>query len=209
MTKKRDYTLGAVLILIGVVILLANQNLALTDLLIVAIGTVLLIRYYTERNSFYLVLGMIMLVIGGSSLVESHLSTSIDLEGFMFMTGLGVVFLILYFTKKISGFIYPACFLMTFGIFILIKEVFTVDMDWAFFIAVGGAFYMIYFIETRKYSSKWPLIPGTILIALSGLFYLMNHDIIKDNFGEIITYAWPVILILIGIRIIYNNIRHK
>lgn len=208
MERKKNYTLGIFMILIGGVILLNKFDIALQELLFVAIGIALLAGYYSKRNSGYLIAGLIILAIGATSFIEENQALSADVSSLIFMVGLGIVFLILYFVKNIRGFVYPGCILPAIGIYSFLDDMYGGDRSW-FFLALGISFFLIYLIDKRKRHSTWTIIPGTILIVLSGLFYLTSKKIITDNFWKLLSYAWPAIIIIIGIKILYNNIRNR
>lgn len=205
MEKRKDYTLGIVLILIGLAILLRNTKILSKDVFLIAIGGGFLVGYYNKKQTGYLIAGLILLVLGGTSLAGNYRILNVDMSGFLFLTGLGAVFLALYFGKHITGFIYPGCILIAIGSYTLFDNIFHIEMGWLFFTLLGLAFYAMYLIEHQKVGQRWPLIPGTILIVLSSLFFLTSLEIITDNFWSLISYFWPVILIIVGLRIIYNN----
>lgn len=205
MKGKRNNTIGIVLIVIGMALLLQNtSHIAFEDTFFIAIGGAFLIGYYFRRNTGYLIAGMVILVLGATSIIDEYRIASVDLSGVLFLVGLGLVFLILYFAKNIRGFIYPGCILPIIGIFSLLDDMYDVEMAWVFFLGIGLAFFLIYLIDTKKDGSKWPIIPGSILIVISALTYLQENKIIPWNFWETLSYIWPVILIVMGIRIIYN-----
>jgi len=203
--KRKDYTLGIVLVLIGLAILLRNTKLLSKDIFLVAIGGGFLAGYYNKKQTGYLIAGLILLVLGGTSLAGNYRILNIDMSGFLFLTGLGTVFLALYFAKNITGFIYPGCILIAIGSYTLIDNIFNIQMGWLFFTFLGLSFYAMYLIEHRRIGQRWPLIPGTVLLVLSSLFFLTSLEVITDNFWSLISYFWPVILIIVGLRIIYNN----
>jgi len=203
--KRKDYTLGIVLVLIGLAILLRNTKLLSKDIFLVAIGGGFLAGYYNKKQTGYLIAGLILLVLGGTSLAGNYRILNIDMSGFLFLTGLGTVFLALYFAKNITGFIYPGCILIAIGSYTLIDNIFNIQMGWLFFTFLGLSFYAMYLIEHRRIGQRWPLIPGTVLLVLSSLLFLTSLEVITDNFWSLISYFWPVILIIVGLRIIYNN----
>ncbi len=210
MARRRDFTIGVVLILIGGLFLLSNfTEVSMKDSFLVLVGLAFLIGYYLKRHTGYLIAGLVILAIGGSQIVDAYKLVPVDISEFMFLVSLGFVFLLLYFMKNIRGFIYPGCILVTIGLFKLIEDTYGFDMPWAFTLFIGVAFYLIYLIETRRLGQKWPLIPGTILIVISGLSYLMTEEIITISVWETISYVWPALLVLIGVKIIYNNIKIK
>lgn len=209
MAKRNDFSLGIIFIIIGVVVFLLNTNILPNDVLLVGLGIALLVAYYFKRHLGYLMAGLILAVIGTTSLIEKYLVVQGDLTELFFMWGLGIVFMVLYFSKHIKGFVYPGCILPAIGTYSFLDEVYSIEMGWVFFLLLGIAFYVIYLVEYRNTGSNWPIIPGTVLIILSGLFLLTSKDIINSSFWKTISYIWPVILILVGGKIIYNNSKLK
>lgn len=209
MMKRNDFSVGVILIVIGVIIFLFNTNILPDDVLLLGLGVTLLVAYYYKRHLGYLIAGLILAVIGITSLIEEYLITQADLASLFFMWGLGIVFLVLYFAKHIRGFVYPGCILPAIGTYSFLDEIYNIEIGWAFFLLLSIAFYVIYLIEHKKTGNTWSIIPGTVLLILSGFFFLTSKDIISSSFWKTISYIWPIILILIGGRIVYNNSKLK
>lgn len=209
MEKKNNNLIGIILILIGIAVFLLNTDLFSGNILLILVGLIFLAIYFSRKYTWSLITGMVILVVGATSVVDDFFPTKIDLAGFTFLVGLGIVFLILYYSKRIMGFVFPGFILPSIGIYTLISSVYHGEMSWAFFFLLGLSFYAIYFAEFMKRGSRWPLIPGTILISFAGLLYLISNDIIKSSLWKIISYAWPSLLIIIGIKIIFDNVNHK
>ena len=47
---------------------------------------------------------------------------------------------------------------------------------------------------------------GIILIALGGIFLLENAGIFT---GDVWGYFWPIVLIILGIRVLFKQSQHK
>jgi len=209
LSKRNDISLGVVLIIIGVVVFLLNTNILPNDVLQVGLGIALLIVYYYKKRTGYLIAGTVITLMGVISLLEAYVVKDVDVTEPLFMWGLGIAFLVIYFSKKKRYLIYPGFILPAIGTYSLIEELTNSDIGWAFFLLLGLAFYLIYLVEDRKTGSNWTLIPGTILVLLSVVLLLTSKEIITTSFWKIVSYIWPIILILIGARIIYNNSREK
>jgi len=209
MSNKKDHILGIILILSGIGIFLLNTNILPEEVLLLVLGVGFLVGYYYKKHTGFLIVGLILMAVGTTTLIDEYVLTSMDLTGVFFMWGIGIVFLFLYLTKDIKGFVYPGCILPGIGTYSLLDELYNVDIGWAFFLLLGLSFYLIYAFENRRSKVRWPLIPGTVLLVLSVLLFLASEDIITSSFWRVISYGWPIILILIGGRIIYNNIKLK
>lgn len=201
---KKNNTAGIILIIIGIAFMIHNSNLIDNDILLSILGLGLLVGYYYKKNTGFLISGLVILGIGVNSIAD-RLIANINLSGFITLTGLGFIFLLLYFANNIKGFVYPGCILPAIGTFSLIDSLLNIDIGWLFFLLLSISFYLIYIFEHRKNNVKWPLIPASILLAFSALTFLTSINIFGIGLWEILIYIWPAILIIIGIRLIYNN----
>ncbi len=210
MYKKRGHTLGIVLVFIGGFLLLSSLfKISIKDNILILIGVAFMTGYYFKRNTGYLIAGTIILAVGISQIVDTYNLLRVDISETIFLIGLGTAFLIIYFVKKIRGFIYGGCFLIAIGFFRLVNEIYEYEIFWTFALFIGVSFYLIYLIETRKSNKKWPLILGTIFIVISLMSYLIVEDVITTSVWEILSYIWPTLIILIGLKIVYNSIKIK
>lgn len=209
MERKSSNLLGIILILAGIAVFLLNASIVSENGLLILVGIIFLAIYFSKKYTWSLITGMVVIVVGVTTVVDDLLPTKIDLAGFTFLVGLGIVFLILYYSKKITGFVFPGFILPSIGIYTLVSSLYTGETSWAFFFLLGLSFYGIYFAEFMKKGNRWPLIPGTILIGFAGLLYLIFNDIIKDSFWKVVSYSWPALLIIVGIKIIYDNVKHR
>lgn len=201
---KRSNTTGIILILVGIAFIIHNTMRIDNDILLSILGLGLLTGYYYKKNSAFLISGLVILGIGVNSIADK-LIADINLSGFITLTGLGFIFLLLYFANNKKGFVYPGFILPAIGTFSLIKSLFNKDVGWIFFLLLSISFYLIYIFEHRKNNVKWPLIPASILLGFSALIFLTSINVFGVGFWEILIYIWPVLLIIIGIRLIYNN----
>jgi hypothetical protein len=209
MDKHNNNLLGVILVLTGISILLLNTNVLPREILLVLIGVAFLVGYYRGRNLGNLVIGTILSIVGIGTVLDEFGFASVDLSGFFFILSLGIAFLILYFAKNIKGFLYPGCILPVIGVFSLLDEIYDSDIGWALFLLLAVSFILIYLIEYRQTGNSWPLIPAVVLLVISVLFFFASEDIVKYEFWRVLSYIWPTIIIIAGVRIIYNNYRHK
>lgn len=206
--QNKDYTLGIILIIIGIVLFIMNIDFIPNDLLLLALGAIFLVGFYRKKSTGLLIPGLIITAIGFSSLIED-LVRGYDMSSLLFLLFLGIAFLIIYFMKNISGFVYPGCILPAIGIYSFIEDNILNNQEWLFFLMLSFAFYVIYFLEKRRKNIKWPLTVGTIILIFSALIFLTSEDVLNIKIWEVVGYLWPIILIIIGLRIIYNNYKMK
>lgn len=129
----------------------------------------------------------------------------------MFLMGLGIIFLLLYFRKGVLGFVFPGYLLPAIAIYSLIENNINDDFIWpSFFILLGLAFYLIYFTAFVNKSS-WPLIPGTILIlfglaAFAFVLGIISIDKLKALEGYQ-SYILSAVIVLIGVGLLYKGFK--
>lgn len=210
MEKRNNTFLGIIFILLGIFVFLRNTDIFSGNIFLILVGLIFLAIYFTKKYTWSLIVGLMVMVTGITSVVDDYFTTTIDISGFTFLFGLGLAFLILYFVKGITGFVFPGFFLIAIGVYTLVSSMYDGDLSWLFFLLIGLAFYGIYLAEFRKMKGVyWPLIPGTISICFSAFLFLLNNQIIKNIFLEIKSYILPVSLIIVGILIIFSNSRHR
>ncbi len=208
MLIRKEYSLGIVLILIGIVIFVLNIDIIPNDVLWVAIGVGFIIGFCFNKHTSYLILGMIFLGRGITLLINEYTITSVGLWGVAFIGSIGIGFLILYFIKKAKGLIYPGSILSALAIFSLFDDIYDAEIGWLFFLLLALAFYTIYFLESRKRGSSLALVTGNVLIIVSGFVFLTSKNVFGTSLWRALSFIWPVILILIGVRIIYNKLKN-
>jgi hypothetical protein len=71
---------------------------------------------------------------------------------------------------------------------------------------VGIAFIVLFIFRPNDWGL---LIPGGILLALSIVFLGYYYDLFGMDPGEIIAHYWPVILVLIGLKLVFEGRRKK
>ncbi|EOD00043.1 hypothetical protein [Caldisalinibacter kiritimatiensis] len=207
MPGKNDKVLGLILILIGIGVLLLNTNLLPKGVVLAAVGVAFLIGYSNKKITGYLVSGLILIALGIGSIANEFSFTTTDLSGPLFLWALGMAFLVIYFVKNIKGFIYPGCILPAIGTFVLIQDMYDSDLLWVFFLLIALSFFVVYLLEFRKQNVSWPLIPASVLAVISVIFFLISENIISNDFWRIVSYIWPLLLVIAGVRIIYNSRR--
>ncbi len=78
-----------------------------------------------------------------------------------------------------------------------------------FLIALGFGFIFLYIFNPRDWGV---LVPGIIFLGLGTMFFLGTVDIFEDvfeTFVELFFTYWPLVLVLVGLLLILNSIKHK
>ncbi|WP_077369301.1 hypothetical protein [Anaerosalibacter sp. Marseille-P3206] len=202
--ERKDYTLGVVLIFIGVMFFLLNLNVLTFNWLLLILGVALLIAYGFKRQTGYLAAGLILLGISIVSIIDEYTFTNVNIKGFVFLWIIGIVSLVMYSRHKTRGYLVFGCLLPAIGTYTLIDEMSYGDTAWVLFLFLAIALYIMYALEYKKLGIDWPRSLSIIMIVLSALFLLSSKTVIKFKFWKFISYLWPILLIVIGGRIIYN-----
>lgn len=132
----------------------------------------------------------------------------------------GIGFIIAYYftgnkgSKRNLGFIIPGCITLMVGSFALLESNRSLGSfsGSLFFLFIGTAFWMIYFIHTLHYCPKgsgsrnWPMYTGAALYAFSG-FILMVELFRFRYFRFILINLWPIAFIIAGLIFIFKGLK--
>ena len=162
-----------------------------------------------QRHISYLISGLILLAISLVSLLNKYVVPSMDIRGFLFLWIFGIISLILYRRQKGKALLIFGLILPALGTYNLIEQISFGNVSWAFYLLLGISFYIIYIIGYSKSAIEWPKYLALIMVILSILFLLSSKSIGQFRFWKFISYLWPILLIGIGIKIIYNMIKLK
>ena len=199
--KKNQALIGVILVVVGLYSLLSQwvdlPFIKMRNLPVLFVATALLLLYYTKRKTWALVTGMtigFLGIIGVFPRVYINAGTIIAPMVFIIP---GSIFMILYFSKRMTGFLIPASILIWFGIFIglLVSGLATGMMAPTLFFGSMGVAFITMYILGYPGIGKWPLIPGGILLAF-GFMFFMGFSV-----GFILRFApriIPIAFIVIG-----------
>ena len=129
---------------------------------------------------------------------------SVNIKGFVYLWIIGIVSLVMYTRYKTRGYLIFGCILPAIGTYTLIDEMSYGDTAWVLFLFLAISLYIIYSLDYKKLGISWPKSLSIIMVVLSILFLLSSKTVIKFKFWKFISYLWPILLIVIGGRIIYN-----
>ena len=151
-----------------------------------------------------LVGGLVLIVIGALLLVAQFTEA---LGGWVFLVGLGLIFLAAYAANRQYGFLIPGCLLVGIGIPVgLIEKVEPFASNDAYGglvpLGLGLGFIAIWLIDLvgnpGRQAGWWPLIPG-VIVSLAGIAAVAQQEEWLQTIGQ----WWPVLLILLGLWIIF------
>jgi len=197
---------GSLLILAGVVFLLQNLfNFQLGDLfwgLLFALGGLIFISLFVNDRVHWwsLIPGFTLLGISGTILVNSYLPGLQDILGGLFVLGgIGVAFLAVYLADRRNWWaVIPAGVMLTLAVISMLDNVLGGTASGGlFFLGLALTFVIVALLPTPQGRMNWAWYPAGIL-AIIGF-------IVSVAAGNLLGYAWPVILILGGLALIYRT----
>lgn len=208
--SKKNTAIGVLLIILGVSMYLKNFNIGTGSLVTLFLGLGLFFAYYTKREQPFIIFGGIFTAIGLMSVLHDIRLFRIDITFETLLITLGIIFIILYYTKNIQGFIIPGMILNATGIYlILLRALNDKYASPSIFLLLGFAFYAIYFIAYMG-KSNWPLIPATILMIIGIAGYAFNFKVITWEMIYLRRgYIWPILMIGSGVVVLLNIIRKR
>jgi len=209
--RKNNFAAGIFLIFFGLALFLRNYHISMINTLLLLGGLYFLYDYVRKRQQPHLVFGVILTAAGAVMLLRDLGRFDFDVSGEMFLVGLGGIFLLVYFSRGITGFVFPGFILPAIAIFTMLENDVNSEYIWpAFFILLGLAFYMIYF-TAFIHKSHWPLIPGTILILFGlGAFAFVLGVVSLDMITSLQKYQNYILsgaMVLLGIGLLVRGLR--
>ena len=207
--RRKDYTFGFFLVFIGVLFLLLNLKILNFEWLMFILSIGLIIGYFIKNHLGYLISGLVLLAISLIYILNEYAFPGVNIKGFLFLWIFGIISLVLYGRQRSKGFLIFGAILPALGIYNLIEELAYGKVSWVLYLLFGIAFFIIYIIGYRSSGIEWPKHLSLAMIVVSILFLIDSKTATEFNFWKFINYLWPILLIIIGIRIIYNMIKLK
>lgn len=200
--NRRRYVLGVALILIGLSAILKNLRIMPNNSLLIFAGIFFMYLWYIKRQNLFLLLGSLGIFFGLVSFLDYYNIIRLRMSPELVLLILGLIFLYLYYSRRIFGFVFPGAILISLSGYVFLINRFNSEKLWpSYFLLLGFAFYLIYFIAFYEKSS-WPLVIGTILNLLGLLFLSFTYGILNWRIYQYYNYLWPLLLILIGILLL-------
>jgi len=207
--NRGQKTLGILLILIGLSSILKSMRILQGNLLILFGSLFLLYLWYIYKENLFFILGTIGTIYGILSVLNKMGIYRFRLSGEILLLVLGILFIFLYYAKNIFFFVFPGSILISMAGYVFLMKNFNSDKLWpSYFILLGFAFYLIYFIAYYEKSS-WALVVGTIFNIFGILFFGFSLGIINAVIFQYYKYLIPVALIVIGLLLLINVIAKK
>lgn len=155
------------------------------------------------------IVGLAMVVIGIGLLLLTTGVVSLGALAFpILLVAVGFVFLVRSFSPgrgASNTFVGTAVGLT--GLLLLIRESVQPHIDliriWPLFMAVGGVSMVTYGFKSRGMHGTSFVVPGVVIILLSGIFLLFSLDVIDQSLATIVVQYWPILIISIGIVMLW------
>lgn len=208
--NRKNTAVGVALILLGISIYLRNFNIGTGSLVTLFLGLVLLYAYYTKREQPYIIFGGIFTAIGLMSVLGDIRFFRINMSFEAALIALGLIFIFIFYTKHIEGFVFPGTILPVLGVYIILQRSFSDRLvGSSIFLLLGFAFYTIYFLAYMGKSS-WPLFLATILLMAGILSYAFSFEILTWKMISLKwDYIWPLLLVAAGLSILLGRLRRR
>jgi len=142
------------------------------------------------------------------------LLSSLDLWRFhwsQFLIIIGLFFCAAAFTSHDRGPIFPGSIILLIGLFFLLRhnDLLNDPMFYMwpiFLLIIGAAFLLLYIFRPNDWGL---IIPGGALILIGLLFLAYNYDVCGIDPARLIGDYWPLILILVGVKMVLDSRRRK
>jgi hypothetical protein len=208
--NKKNTAIGVILILLGISIYLKNFHIGTGTLTTLFLGFGLLFAYYIKRDQPFMIFGGIFTGIGIMSILKDIRLFRMDFTFETALIALGIIFILLYYSKHVQGFIFPGAILPALGIYsILVRSFSDKYVSSSIFLLLGFAFYTIYFLAYMG-KSAWPLVPATVLLLAGIISYAFSFEIIKWNMFYLNwDYTWPLLMVAAGLLILISKIKRR
>jgi len=161
----------------------------------------------TRERQRGLVAGLILIVLGLAFFAGQY----VQVPGWVFLSALGVIFLVVYLVQRAYGYLVPAGMLLGLGAGLALGGE---GGRFGGGVIVGGlgvgflAIYVIDRLYTRA-STVWPLYPGGILALVGLLLVLAAQGLIPRDVLILLATWWPLGLVLIGAWLIFRQMGRR
>lgn len=207
--KKRDISFGILLVCVGVLFLLYNLNIISINMALFILSVGLLAGYFLGGSLLYLISGLVLLGVSVVYVLNEYAFPNVNIKGFLFLSIFAIISLALFIRQKSRLFLIGSLTLGSFAFHSLIKEVTFANATWSLFLLFGISFFIYYFVGYRELNIVWPKNIGIGLCIVSLVLFIASRTNVNITFWKFINYLWPIALIAIGFKIIYNIRKYR
>lgn len=212
---KKDFSLGLVLMALGLTILLLNLKfiainwIAFVLTITFVLSVVLIVLYYNNNNSIYLISGLILLTLSIVSLLDQFVFTNIKITSFIYVYAAGVFGIISYMKKRNNIFLFLGSILLAIGTHNLIQQLTLVNIAWFRLILISLAFYISYLVGYKNNGIIWPKYISIIFLILGSIALLYYKGLFNLGLGNALSYIISILIIIIGFNFFYITLKER
>jgi hypothetical protein len=198
---------GLVLIALGITYLLEYLNIISIGSWVwgglIALGGLLFLSVYLGNREHWwaIIPGVILLGIAATVFVVGLYPAEMEIYGgTIVLSSIGLAFLFVYLANRENWWaLIPMGVMTSLAVFVgWGNSSGGINSIGIFFLGLGLTFLLVAIVPTAEGQLRWALIPAGILLMVGVLFL--------TNFPALLTYLWPLVLILAGILIIFRTI---
>jgi hypothetical protein len=194
------FILGGILFLLQSLKVLKGGDL-FWGLLFILVGVLFLSAFWSNRSQWWSILpGMLFLGLGANALSQAFLPEDISnkLDGLFILGSLGIGFWGVYLIRPVNWWaIIPGGVMVSLAVVSVLDEVYPgKDTGGIFLIGLGLTFALLAILPRLRMT--WAFIPAVVLI-------IIGCATLAAAFPAI-SYAWPVLLILVGLFVLVREL---
>ena len=209
---RKNLWLGYALIIIGVILVLNNADLlninaqVMWSLVFVLTGGLMVFaQKHMERGRMLLVMGILLIVIGALLFIHALFGLPAGFIGTLALWAIGGFFIALHFRRDEPW--WPA---IPGGMFFVLGVVNLLDafrlvsgerLWFVFFLGVASIFWYLYLIRDGENRLAWSVYPAAVLTVFSLFILSVTWG------GRLTGMIFPISLVLLGIYILYTNMK--
>ncbi len=212
---KKDFSLGLVLMALGLIILLLNLKfiainwIAFVLTITFVLSVVLIILYYNNNNVLFLISGLILLTLSIVSLLDQFVFTNIKITSFIYLYAAGVFGIMSYFKKKNNIFLFLGTILVALATQNLLQQLTIVNISWFRLILISIAFYISYLVGYKENGIIWPKYISIIFLILGSIALLYYKGLFNLGLGNALSYILSILIIIIGVNFFYITLKQR
>lgn len=212
---KKDFSLGLVLMALGLTILLLNLKfiainwIAFVLTITFVLSVVLIVLYYNNNNSLFLISGIILLTLSIVSLLDQFVFTNIKITSFIYIYAAGVYGIISYLKKKNNILLFLGTILLAIGTHNLLQQLTLVNIAWFRLILISLAFYISYLVGYKENGIIWPKYISIIFLILGSIALLYYKGLFNLGLGNALSYIISILIIIVGFNFFYITLKER
>ncbi len=200
---------GVLLILAGAVFLAESMGFivmpgSIWGFLFALGGLAFLSVLISDRKQWWAAIPGIILLSLAALIILSVAFPSIGdrLGGAIFLGGIGLAFLVVYFVAPANWWaIIPGGVMLTTGVMTSLDNVHGLETGGIFFLGLGITFGLVALVRVDGRRMSWPLIPAGILF-LMGLLMMASA-------ANLANYLWPLVVIAVGLFLLARSFKRQ